>query len=74
MACLIGRPGSVTYITDGAERRADSERRGKLVAWEEVNPLVGWGLAKMVLEGRLRRGPQDAPRDIQVPLAPSGSR
>jgi hypothetical protein len=23
---------------------------------------------------RLRRGPQDAPRDIQVPLAPSGSR
>jgi mRNA interferase HicA len=24
--------------------------------------------------GRLRRGPQDAPRDIQVPLAPSGSR
>jgi hypothetical protein len=25
-------------------------------------------------KARLRRGPQDAPRDIQVPLAPSGSR
>jgi hypothetical protein len=34
----------------------------------------GCGPQGLVRANRLRRGPQDAPRDIQVPLAPSGSR
>ena len=43
----------------------------------DLTPLLGpWRVIgeRYANELRLRRGPQDAPRDIQVPLAPSGSR
>src|SRR5688500_11043430 len=41
---------------------------------DELVDRIDFQIIPKAIQVRLRRGPQDAPRDIQVPLAPSGSR
>jgi hypothetical protein len=63
-----GRRAPVNY-----ERRICPHPEPVTTACTAFNPkpYIVHGMANL---NRLRRGPQDAPRDIQVPLAPSGSR
>jgi ParB-like chromosome segregation protein Spo0J len=56
-----------TYILAAGERRY---RAHQLLGKTHIYAVLTDG----GVDERLRRGPQDAPRDIQVPLAPSGSR